>query len=175
MDLEALYATESKTLLVHLTHRTADPQIALDLWAETFAQAYASRDSFRGSTDAEAGAWLHGIARNLLAQFYRRGTIEQNALRKLALERPPATPEVLAEVEREAGLQELRRDLAGALSSLTPALREAVQLRVVDELGYPEVAARLEISEVSARARVSRGLAALADRLDGTALQERTA
>jgi RNA polymerase sigma-70 factor (ECF subfamily) len=41
-----------------------------------------------------------------------------------------------------------------------------VRLRVVDELPYPDVAARLGISEQAARARVSRALRALAGALD---------
>jgi len=44
--------------------------------------------------------------------------------------------------------------------------REALQLRVVDELDYPTVADRLGVSEVAARARVSRALRALAGALD---------
>ena len=41
--------------------------------------------------------------------------------------------------------------------------REAVRLRVVDELEYDELAARLSISAQTARARVSRGLRALGE------------
>ena len=54
----------------------------------------------------------------------------------------------------------------GALAELGPEQREAVRLRVVDELGYPAVAARLGVSEQTARARVSRGLRALAAAVD---------
>ena len=60
---------------------------------------------------------------------------------------------------------ELRSAVQGALAELGPQQREAVRLRVVDELGYPAVAARLGVSEQTARARVSRGLRALAQRL----------
>jgi RNA polymerase sigma-70 factor (ECF subfamily) len=41
-----------------------------------------------------------------------------------------------------------------------------VRLRVVDELGYAAIASRLGISEQTARARVSRGLRALAAAVD---------
>lgn len=166
LDLEALYARLADDLLVFLTRRTADPQVALDLWAETFAQAVAARRRYRGRSDEEAAGWLYGIARRQLALYHRRGSIEQRAGRRLRLERPPAPPEVLEELTRRAGLAELRADLAGALASLSPGLREAVALRVVDELPYPDVAARLGIGEPAARARVSRGLSALADHLD---------
>jgi len=166
LDVDALYARLADDLLVFLTRRTADPQVALDLWAETFAQAVASRRRYRGRSDEEAAGWLYGIARRQLALYYRRGVIEQKAGAKLRLERPPAPPEVLDELARRAGLAELRVDLGTALASLSPAVREAVTLRVVDELPYPDVAARLGIAEPAARARVSRGLQTLADLLD---------
>jgi RNA polymerase sigma-70 factor (ECF subfamily) len=161
-DIGRLYAQHAESLLLFLARRTADPQIALDLWAEVFAQAAAAARRFRGSGDAEAAGWLYGIARRQLALYYRRGHAERRALDRLTLERPPADPGVLAEIERRAGLDALRADLAAALAQLSPAIRDAVQMRVVDELPYADVARRLAISEQAARARVSRGLAALA-------------
>jgi RNA polymerase sigma factor (sigma-70 family) len=166
MDVADLYSRHSEPLLLFLARRTADPEIALDLFAETFAQAHASRRRYRGHTEAEAAGWLYGIARNQLKLYYRRGRIERRALQKLKLEREPASPEVLAEIERRAGLGELRADLAAALSELSPPVREAVRLRVVDELPYPDLAQRLGISEPAARARVSRGLQSLAGALE---------
>jgi DNA-directed RNA polymerase specialized sigma24 family protein len=56
--------------------------------------------------------------------------------------------------------------LAGALEDLSPQQRDAVRLRVVDELAYPVVAARLGITEQAARARVSRALRVLAVALE---------
>lgn len=170
--METLYADHRDGLLLFLTRRTADPQIALDLWAETFAQAASSSKRFRGSTPEEAAGWLYAIARRQLAGYYRRGTAERRALARLKLERPPADPELLAEVARRAGLAELRGELAVALGGLSPAVRDAVRLRVVDELTYPAVAARLGTTEPAARARVSRGLAALADALDGPTIRK---
>ena len=148
--------------------RTADGEVALDLWAETFAQALAGRNRYRGSTDEEAAAWLFGIARNQLARYYRRGTIEQRAMQRLQLER------LVAEIERRAGMDAMRHELTAALATLSEPVRSAVQLRVVDELPYVDLAARLRISEQAARARVSRGLTALADVLDAHAIREAT-
>jgi RNA polymerase sigma-70 factor (ECF subfamily) len=56
--------------------------------------------------------------------------------------------------------------VTSALADLGAEQREAVRLRAVDELGYPAIARRLGISEQAARARVSRGLRALAAALD---------
>jgi DNA-directed RNA polymerase specialized sigma24 family protein len=43
--------------------RTADRETALDLTAETFAQAWMSRDGFRDLAGGSAGPWLFTIAR----------------------------------------------------------------------------------------------------------------
>src|ERR1700754_4657344 len=79
LDMDALYARHGEELLMFLTRRTADPQIALDLWAEAFAQAVAGSRRFRGTTPEEADAWLYTIARRQLARYYERGRAEQRA------------------------------------------------------------------------------------------------
>ena len=172
IDLEALYARHREPLLLFLARRTADPQVALDLWAETFAHAATGRRRFRGGTEDEAAGWLYGIARRRLAHYYRRGHAERRALDRLQLERPPADPGLLSEIERRAGLGALRVELGAALAQLSPGVRDAVQLRVVDEQSYPDVARRLGISEPAARARVSRGLSTLAGLLDAPTIHE---
>jgi RNA polymerase sigma factor (sigma-70 family) len=171
LEIDTLYARHREDLLMFLARRTADPQIALDLWAETFAQAVAGGHRYRGSTDAEAAGWLYTIARRQLALYYRRGRIEQRALARLQLEREPASPELLAEVAERAGLGELRAELADALARLSPGMRTAVQLRIVEELPYPDLARNLGITEQAARTRVSRGLSKLAELLDAATIQ----
>lgn len=172
LDIARLYGRFGDDVLMFLLRRTADPDLALDLWSETFAQAIVSRRRYRGTTPEEEAGWLYGIARNQLRHFYRRGQARQRAMDRLGLERPTLAPEVEAELLRRAGLDDVRRELAKAVAALTEDLRSAVLLRVVDELPYPDVAARLAISEQAARARVSRGLRQLADVLDHVSLQE---
>ena len=172
IDIEVLYAAHGEALLLFLARRTADAEVALDLWAETFAHAAGGLSGFRGGGEAEAAGWLYGIARRRLALYYRRGHAERRALERLKLERPSADAGLLAEIERRAGLSALRAELAPALAQLSPAVRGAVHLRIVDELPYREVAQRLGISERAARARVSRGLSALARLLDTSTIHE---
>lgn len=166
LDFERLYERESRTLLLYFARRTADPEIALDLWAETFARALEHRTSWRGSTDQEASGWLFGIARTQLATFYRKGATERRAMDRLRLERPALTDDLSIALTRSADLGAMRAQVAGALESLSPSVRDAISLRIVDELDYAEVAATLGISEGAARVRVSRGLSALADLID---------
>ena len=81
---------------------------------------------------------------------------------------PGLTDPEIERIEDLAGLSEVARPLADAMAALPSEQRRAVELRVVDECGYADVAHRLGVSEQTARARVSRGLRALALRLDDT-------
>jgi len=159
-------------LLRYLTRRTCDAEAGLDLTAESFAQAYLSRRHFRGSTEGEAAAWLYRIAKRQLARYFKKGAAEQRALRRLGLERPELDLETERQLERLASLDEVRTALSAELNELSPARREALQLRVIDELPYREVARRLEISEAAARARVSRALRELAVALNQNPITE---
>jgi RNA polymerase sigma-70 factor (ECF subfamily) len=96
----------------------------------------------------------------------RHGRAERRALRRLGVQPPQLDADEQARIEELAALGELRTAVRGALAELGPEQREAVRLRVVDELGCPAIATRLGISEQAARARVSRGLRALAGALD---------
>lgn len=158
MDFEPLYDRSAEQLLVYFTRRTLDPEVAVDLWAETLAQAFAGRRRFRGSTEEQAVAWLYGIARNQWAGYLRRGYAERRAMRRLRLERPELHSDDIERLEDLAELRTLRASLRGALQTLPAGQRDAVRLRIVEELPYDEVAARLGVSEPAARARVSRGL-----------------
>ena len=165
--LERLYERHADRLLAFFVRRTVDPQIAADLWAETFAQTVAGhrlRGSLCGDDERDA-AFLFTVARRQLAGYYRRGYAEGRAMQRLGLERPELSADPAAHLEETAALDDLRGAVAGALAELPPALRDAVRLRIVDGQTYPRVAAELDIAEPAARARVSRGLKALADLL----------
>ena len=156
------YADEATALLAFFARRLLDPEAALDLTAETFAQAFAGRDGFRGHDEEAARGWLYTIGRRQLAHYLRRGYADRDARERLGVERPTATLDELTRVEELAALGEVRADVAAQLASLPPSHREAVRLRVVEELDYPELALRLDITEEAARARVSRGLRRIA-------------
>lgn len=163
--LEVLYERHADALLTFLTRRTADPQIAADLWAETFAQVVAGerRRGVLTGDDSQDAALLYTVARRQLAGYHRRGYAEQRARVRLGLERPELGPDAAAHLEALADLDELRDRVRQALDGLPAAQREAVRLRVVEGRAYQELATRLGIAEPTARARVSRGLRALAD------------
>jgi RNA polymerase sigma-70 factor (ECF subfamily) len=147
---------------IHRFHlgRTRAREAALDLTAETFAQAWLSRGRFRDLAGGSAAPWLFAIARHVLIASVRRHRLEQSACERLgilaALDRAETSPEP-GELWLE-GLDE-------ALAALTPDARQAVVLRIVDDLSFDDVAEQMGTSPGAARVRVHRGLAALRNRL----------
>ena len=110
----------------------------------------------------EGRAWLFGIARHVLAESVSKGRVLDETRVRLALE-PLAIDD--DSLER---LSELADDIAmEALRELPGEQREAVEARVLEDRDYRELAVTLECSESVVRQRVSRGLRAIRDRLDG--------
>jgi RNA polymerase sigma-70 factor (ECF subfamily) len=132
---------------------------ASDLTAEAFAQAWLSRRSFRDEADGSALPWLFGIARNVARESARRNEVETRARRRLGLPTDLASEDGYDAVEERLSP---RAALAEALETLPGHEREALELRVVDELPYPVVADRLGVRPAAARLRVSRALRRLA-------------
>lgn len=143
-----------------LVRRTRDPELAADLTAEVFAAAYLAAPRFREGPEP-AGAWLLGIARNKLRRSLRRDRAESSARRRLGVGRIELSDESIAALEelRDCGAVEL-------LDELPESQREAVRMRVIDGFSYDELAASVHVTPAVARKRVSRGLAALRQRVE---------
>jgi RNA polymerase sigma factor (sigma-70 family) len=163
---EQVYEQHAVGILRFLARRTLDVEVARDLTAETFATAFRGRRRFRGSTDAEAAGWLFGIARHLHARYVRDGVVARRATERLRIQLPPLDADDYERVRRLADLDGVRPQLLAQLERLAPEQQAAIRLRVIEELSYEEVAARLDVSEPTARARVSRGLRELGAALD---------
>jgi RNA polymerase sigma factor (sigma-70 family) len=164
-DAEAFrdfYVANVQRLVVFFSRRTLNAEVALDLTGETFAVALQRRRQFRGGTDAEAEAWLFAIARSQLSHFWRRGVAERRALELVGIDSPSLGQSELERIEELAGLPELRRRMQRAIAGLQPQQAYAVTQRVVAEREYDDLARELGVSQDVVRARVSRGLRALA-------------
>lgn len=160
------YEEYFEPILGYCIRRTWDVDTGWDVTSEVFARAFAKRASFRGSTDAEAKAWIFTIAEREILQRERRRATEASALKRLGVEVPALTPEEEERALELAGLAELREAVRAELSELSENLRHAVELKVLAELPYEEVAERLGVSQQTARARVSRGVRAIRKSLE---------
>ena len=152
----SLYDRYAARVLRYHVRRTADVDAAHDLTAETFAQAWLARARFRDEAGGSAGPWLFAIARHVLLTSVRKRSLERSARMRLGLEcsRVETEPE-------EAWLDGLDE----ALAELPDGQRQAIQLRIVDDLTYEHVADSLGTTPEAARVRVHRGLTSLRGRL----------
>ncbi len=151
-DFGALYARHVEAVHGWFAARVA--WAAADLTAETFARAWLARRSFHDERGGTALPWLLGIGRNVLRESARRDRVETAARERLGLPLELADDDFAAVDERLSP----RPSLRAALEALPEHERRALELRVVDELPYDDVARSLRIRPAAARLRVSRAL-----------------
>ena len=120
-----------------------------DLVQLAFLEAHRSAPRFRG--ESQVKTWLFGIAANLVRTHHRGEHRRKHALEVLGTQ--PARPGT--EPGDALGLEQQRRLVAAAIDRLTPALREAYVLCVVEELPGKEAAKALGIREASLWRRLS--------------------
>lgn len=159
-----LYDRWADTLFAYFYRRVSNAEVAADLLAETFAAAWVARSRF-SDLGKPGGAWLYGIARRELSHYFRHERVELRAVRRLGIEVPALDAESVAAIEALEADGD-RTILTDAMGRLSVSERDAVQLRVIGELDYPEIAAQLRCSEAAARTRVHRGLAHLSELME---------
>jgi RNA polymerase sigma-70 factor (ECF subfamily) len=162
----AFYRRHEDAVLRFFLGRARDPELAVDLTAETFAAALVSVRRFRPGP-APARAWLFGIARNVLAMSLRRRRVDDQARRRLHLPPLLIDDELLERVEELRGV-EAESELRERVEELPDDQRYALRARVVDEREYADIARELRCSEAVIRKRVSRALGSLRHQLGDT-------
>ena len=159
-----LYDRCAPELKAWFLRRTGSPHLALELTAETFAQALAGVRRFDPAIGS-GWAWLFGIATHQFVGLLRHGEVDRRFRQRLAIVTPTAALDEIDRVIDVVDAQRLLPHLRVAMAELSDGVREAVELRVGHDLTYAEVAARLGVTEGSARVRVRRGLQQLATAL----------
>jgi RNA polymerase sigma-70 factor (ECF subfamily) len=133
-----------------------------DVVQETYLEAARKLDAFEDRGPASFYRWLVAIARFKLSEAGRgQRALKRSAEEPLAVEaaaRGPSPSSGAAGNERAARVREALADLPGEQG-------EALRLRYLEGLTVAEAAERLGKSEGAVKMLVSRGLAALADRL----------
>jgi RNA polymerase sigma-70 factor (ECF subfamily) len=167
------YRRHAEALLGFFARRTLDPEVAAELTAETFAQAFGSRLRFRDRGQGGTG-WLYAIGRHQLSRFYRQGSVDARARAKLGIPQRAISSDDYERIEELIDLDQGRSGVMEAFGRLSVDQREAMTLRVIEGRSYEEIARTLSCTEQAARARVSRGLRRLARLLEaeGTQLKE---
>ncbi len=142
---------------------------AADLVQETFLEAHRHFAAFQGSTEAELAGWLRGILATTVSHLLRRylGTQRRDVRleRQLALDLDQSSRilgQVVPAAQSTPSQQAVRREqavlLADALQRLPADYREAIILRQLQGLSFPEVAQRMHRSLDSVKKLWIRGL-----------------
>lgn len=163
--ITALYRRQAQVLLVFFQRRIHDPELAVDLVADTFETVIDRREQFRGTSERELHGWLWRIAQSVLAAEQVREGREERHRSGLARQRRALTDVEIERVEELAGTRELRASVSRHLHRLPSDTQDAVLLHVVEGLSYAAVGERLGIGSEAARARVTRALRLLHVRL----------
>ena len=155
-----LYERHAVAIHGWLRGRVGEPA-ATDLTAETFAAAWQSRRRFRADRTDSVAPWLYGIALNQYRSYQRLARVETAARARLGMQ------ESVRLRGRDRGCRRAPLGRAGpsragqALGDLTPEQRRALELRVIEDLRFAEIAEQMSTTEPTARMRVMRALRAM--------------
>jgi RNA polymerase sigma-70 factor, ECF subfamily len=159
-----LHDRHARRLVAYLQRHGATDEAALDAAQETFARLIVRHRRVRVADDGSLWPWLAVTARNLVRDWQRRGAVDARARRRLGL---PVALDESDEATARIDATRLQGRLRRGLARLPDDQRDAITAHVVEERGYPEIAATTGATEEAIRSRVSRGLRALHTFLEG--------
>jgi len=156
--LERLYHEVGPGLLRFLARRLRTRQDAEDVLQATFVEA--ARHCERLAAAESPRAWLYSVARNLLAARQRRaGLLQWSDF--------PADVPAHVETDSDDRLHVMRE----AVGRLPETLRETLELRLVGDLSYQEIADAMGVPVGTVRSRIHNAVEHLRTRL-GSAFKE---
>jgi len=135
---------------------------AEDLAQEVFLRVYRTLGTYRSAHGGFA-TWVTSVSRNLLIDHYRR--TKRDRLTDSLDDKMPVVENKESTARRpdqQALLGELSMQIQGALTKLSPELREAVILRDLQQLEYAEIQLVLGVPEGTVKSRINRGRIELA-------------
>jgi RNA polymerase sigma-70 factor (ECF subfamily) len=138
------YQREVFRWIMRIVRNTATAE---DLTVEVFWRAHRAHARFDAAKGNFAG-WLRRIATNVAIDHLRRSRTEVSLPEDL----PAIAPLPLKEQT------ELRQHIHSAIAKLSPNVRSAVLLALVEEEPYEEIASALGISVNAVKVRVFRGV-----------------
>lgn len=155
-ELVARLFEEEGRSLVRLVRLFADDRNAAeDLVQEGFIRL--ARSAHRIRDESKAAAYLRSIVLNLARDHNRRGLV--------SLRHHLPLDDVRASAEDEIVVRDDQQEVIDALRDLPHRQRGCLVLRYYEELGIDDIADALGISRNSVKTHLTRGLAAMEERL----------
>ena len=157
---DRLYEEFFPRIYRYIALRVHDQTEAEDLTEQVFLKALESSPSFKWR-GAPVSSWLFRIAHNLVVDYWRANKSKQTLPLDESLTSDAVAPELAA--ERNSDI----RQVIQAVSQLTEAQRDVIELRFAGELSTAEVARILGKSQGAVKVLQHNALGALRKRLSG--------
>ena len=150
---------EHQKNVYNLCYRMAgDPDDAMDLSQETFLRAWRCLDQYQFAS--AFSTWLYRLCSNICIDFLRKRRRQQTVPLTYedadGEEQTYAVPDPAPLPEEQVELALTRETLAAAMAQLLPEHRAVLQLRVVNELSYEQIAEVLDVQIGTVKSRLSR-------------------
>ena len=150
---------EHQKNVYNLCYRMAgNPDDAMDLSQETFLRAWRCLDQYQFAS--AFSTWLYRLCSNICIDFLRRRRRQQTVPLTFedadGEEQTYAVPDAQPLPEEQVELKLTRETLAAAMAQLLPEHRAVLQLRVVNEMSYEQIADVLDIQIGTVKSRLSR-------------------
>ena len=150
---------EHQKNVYNLCYRMAgNPDDAMDLSQETFLRAWRCLDQYQFAS--AFSTWLYRLCSNICIDFLRKRRRQQTVPLTFedadGEEQTYAVPDVQPLPEEQVELKLTREMLAAAMAQLLPEHRAVLQLRVVNEMSYEQIADVLDIQIGTVKSRLSR-------------------
>ena len=159
---EVLYARHRGPLFRFLLRQLRDHALAEELYQDVWQRVITARTRYR--PEAKFSTWLYQIAHNRLTDHWRaqahRPSAGEDAVARAEREPDPHTP------DRQLSAFEERRRLQRALEELPDDQREAVLLRLEQELSLEEIGRITGVGRETVKSRLRYALDKLRQRLN---------
>jgi RNA polymerase sigma-70 factor (ECF subfamily) len=159
---EALYSRHRGPLFRFLLRQLREHALAEELYQDVWQRVITARERYR--PEAKFSTWLYQIAHNRLTDHWRaqahRPAAPEDAMDRAEREPDPQTP------ERQLSAFEERRRLQLALEELPADQREAVLLRLEQELSLEEIGKITGVGRETVKSRLRYALDKLRHRLN---------
>jgi len=150
-DFSTTYETCLPLVLRYTLARVPDARVAEDLVGDVFERALRGWPSFQRRS--LVNTWILGIARHVIADYWRR-----NAAPPLRLELLPAELPTISDLtlEEEAQRRDDEQRLKQAITQLSAQEQDMLALRYTTDLPEREIAVVLGVREGTVRVRIHR-------------------
>ena len=143
---------------------SANPDDALDLSQEAFLRAWRSLGQYQ--FEASFSTWLFRLTSNICIDFLRRKKRRQETSLTESYDDSNegaelSVPDAQPGPEQQAMTNETKIELARAMEQLSPEHREILQLRVIEDLQYEQIADILGVRVGTVKSRLARARLAL--------------